>query len=188
MRQEKLYAQSESLKAFDGAGGLFDVPDSPKSEDIGLRCILKNPQYLSDYDMFTIVRLQYDWRGELCYRIVGDTEEHKFGRCARFDEVSIVFAAERVPLDSGNWRLTVELGDLGAASIYAKIPYLDDARTYTGSYNVVRKMVGFIRWEYISVNGYNPIRVFRTKGKITYVIAAHFGMPATLLLTIQKLN
>ena len=86
------------------------------------------------------------------------------------------------------WTIKVLLGDLGAASIHAELPYMGDKTEYTGSYRECRNMAAFIRWECNTVNGYNTIGVSRdsSTGTITYYIRAHFGMPQTALLTITK--
>lgn len=69
---------------------LSNIGNTSLVEDIGLRVKYINPKYPAQFDNFTIILIQKDYRGELCYRIVGDKDKSQFGCVAHLDEVEII--------------------------------------------------------------------------------------------------
>jgi hypothetical protein len=67
------------LNAFRSPGGLFDVEPCEMDANIGRRCVYINPECGAEHDTFTVATIQKDWTGNLCYRIVGDSDTHRFG-------------------------------------------------------------------------------------------------------------
>lgn len=86
------------------------------------------------------------------------------------------------------WKINLYVGDLGAASLHAKLPYMGSENSYVGSYKECRIMAGFIRWLFITQNGYNPIFIKRVNKGMQYRVKAHFGMPEYLLLELNKVG
>lgn len=74
---------------FNSKGGLFDV-DSPDMEaNIGRPAVFTEPK--CDYERrqdFRVTAIQKNYRGELCYRVVSDSEVHKFGTCVSPDRIT----------------------------------------------------------------------------------------------------
>lgn len=75
------------LDVFRVKGGLFDVEPGPLDANIGRRCRFVKPCCVAEKDVFTVATVQKNWRGELCYRVVGDSDIHKFGRVASPEQV-----------------------------------------------------------------------------------------------------
>lgn len=69
---------------------LFNTGETALSEDIGLRCRFINPRCPAEQDDFTITAIQKNYRGDLCYRVVGDTDSHSFGCVAHPSDVEII--------------------------------------------------------------------------------------------------
>lgn len=55
----------------------------------------------------------------------------------------------------------------------------------TGTYRQLMTLAAQLRYEFITQNGYNPIRVTRSKGNVTYTVMPHFGMKAYILARID---
>ncbi len=79
------------MEAFRCAGGLFDVPPCDMDLNVGKRCRFTTGRCLSEkFDTFTVVGVQKNYRGDLVYRVVGDEDVHRFGRCASPEDIEWV--------------------------------------------------------------------------------------------------
>lgn len=70
---------------------LFHVGQTDLDWAIGLRGAWK-PEYqncLVRQEEFTVQAVQRDYRGDLCYRVVADSDIHKFGMPAHSYEIEI---------------------------------------------------------------------------------------------------
>lgn len=77
------------LKDNENFRHLFQVNcNHPESNNIGKNCVYKNPSCEIEWESFVIGSLQFNYAGELCYRIYfkGDT----FGRCVHPAEITII--------------------------------------------------------------------------------------------------
>jgi hypothetical protein len=80
-------------------GGLFDVPPCPLDLDVGRRCCFRQPQFPYQRDNFTVVDIQLDCRGNLCYRVIGDHDVRGIGALAH--PVNVRFIDEKPEFDGG---------------------------------------------------------------------------------------
>lgn len=71
-------------------GGLFDTPITELDLNIGKRGRYLNPTCLIEYNEFTIQTVQYNYRRELCYRVICDGDVHGFGRVAHPSEIEVL--------------------------------------------------------------------------------------------------
>jgi hypothetical protein len=71
--------QNQDLDAFRTEGNLFDVAFCDLHLNIGQRCVFLEPKYPYEFDLFTIVDVQRNYRGETVYRIVADKDTYRFG-------------------------------------------------------------------------------------------------------------
>jgi len=78
---------------------LFNVSD-PLSEDIGLRCLYKNPSCIAEQDAFTITAIQRDYKGDIIYRLMGDNDKTGFGRPASPDKIFVLEDEDRLRVAS----------------------------------------------------------------------------------------
>lgn len=68
---------------------LFIVNSGHKEEkNIGKHVKFINPKCIVEHEIFTIGSLQFDYKGQLCYRVYFDGDT--YGRVASFDEVEIL--------------------------------------------------------------------------------------------------
>lgn len=81
-----------TIDSLRSPGGLFDVPPCALDLNMGRKCRFRSPSCDAERDLFTVVGLQYDYRGELCYRVVSDAEIIPFGRPAR--PIDIIFEGD----------------------------------------------------------------------------------------------
>ena len=77
------------IDALKSPGGLFDVEPCEMDLNIGKRCTYKEPTCVIEEETFTIVGVQKNYRGDKCYRVVADSDEHEFGQCAQADKVHV---------------------------------------------------------------------------------------------------
>jgi hypothetical protein len=78
------------LEVFRGPGGLFDVEPCEMDLNIGRRGVFLLPACLVEQSAFTVVAVQKNYRGDKVYRVVPDTDVHKFGRCAAAEEIRFI--------------------------------------------------------------------------------------------------
>jgi len=64
--------------------------DDELSRNIGRRCVFIHPTCPAEFDIFTICAVQRLFDGTRAYRVVGDKDEHRFGRPARPEEIRIL--------------------------------------------------------------------------------------------------
>lgn len=57
-----------------------------------------------------------------------------------------------------------------------------------GSYRGLLAIASFLRWEFINVNGYNPIVITRLPGYVSYGVRTHFGSPGYTICTLETLE
>ena len=69
---------------------LFDVPSGlAEAANIGKWCVYKDPTCgIERENMFVIGSLQYDYAGQLCYRVYANGDQ--VGRVARLTEIAII--------------------------------------------------------------------------------------------------
>ena len=84
-RQDKSTALNTTLK-HPAFAKFFDV-DTPLSEDIGERCIFKNPTYPAQQGYFTIIAVQKNYKDELMYRVENDNDYSGWGMLAYPDDL-----------------------------------------------------------------------------------------------------
>lgn len=81
------------LEPFACAGGLFDVEPSPMDLNVGKRGKMIDPDIATQgtisLEPFVIISVQKNYRGELCYRVVHDSDSHGFGRLVDPSEIEI---------------------------------------------------------------------------------------------------
>ena len=69
--------------------GLFDVEPCEMDLNINKRAKFLKPSCLIERDWFTIVGVQKDYKGNKRYRVVADSDKHKFGRVANPHDIEI---------------------------------------------------------------------------------------------------
>jgi hypothetical protein len=74
--------ENHELQIFKVPNGLFDVEPCEMDMNIGKRAKFLNPTCLIENDWFTIVGVQKNYQGIKCYRVVADSDKHKFGQVA----------------------------------------------------------------------------------------------------------
>lgn len=68
----------------------FETEESDLDRYIGQRVRFVSPECPAEEDTFTVIGTQYDWKGDLCLRVVGDEDIRMFGRCAHLEELCVV--------------------------------------------------------------------------------------------------
>jgi hypothetical protein len=68
-------------------GGIFDVEPCELDLHVGRLCRFVNPSCPAESGEHLIAGLQKNYRGEICYRVVTDSDS--FGRVARPSEVEL---------------------------------------------------------------------------------------------------
>jgi hypothetical protein len=77
----------------DGFAHLFHVNLAKHPEEwanVGKTCTFVNPRWPAEQGLHTIGGLQFDYQGNLCYRVYSQEYNDNFGRCAGISEVHIV--------------------------------------------------------------------------------------------------
>lgn len=85
----------DDLEAFKTPNGLFDVEPTALDANIGRACRFIAPTCAAERDTFVVATTQYNYRGELCYRVVGSTDTHRFGRCASPSAIEFIEGGAR---------------------------------------------------------------------------------------------
>ena len=75
--------ENHELQKFKVPNGLFDVEPCEMDLNIGKRATFLHPTCGIEHDSFTIVGVQKNYLGTKCYRVVADSDKHKFGRVAK---------------------------------------------------------------------------------------------------------
>lgn len=69
-------------------GGLFDVPPSSMDLNIGRKVRYVHPQCVVEHDVHTIVAVQKNYRGDICYRVTSSNDS--FGRVVVPSEIELI--------------------------------------------------------------------------------------------------
>lgn len=78
------------LEAFRTPGGMFDVEPCELDLNLGRKCRFTKPSCTDEQDVFTVCTLQKNFRGDICYRVVGDQDSHRIGRVALPTEIVFI--------------------------------------------------------------------------------------------------
>ena len=77
MKKEDLHPD---LRVFENI--YFNAKNPEMEKNVGMKCRFKNPSCLAEKEIFEVVGIQFDWKREIVYRVVGEYDVYRFGRCA----------------------------------------------------------------------------------------------------------
>jgi hypothetical protein len=83
---------------YDGFAHLLYVDESKhpaEAANIGKTCTFKNPRWPAERGFHTIGSLQFDYQGQLCYRVYSQEFNDTFGRPLSIDEANIIETMEK---------------------------------------------------------------------------------------------
>ncbi len=76
---------------FASKGGMFDVSNPEMEANIGRRLRYDEPTCGVEHEDFTIVCIQKNYKGDMCYRVVEDSDKRMFGRVLNPQRQSFTF-------------------------------------------------------------------------------------------------
>lgn len=89
MKNSKKHKRLDMHQEIENLTGIF-LNDSELSKNIGRRCVFMDPTCPAEFDIFTICAVQKLYDNTTAYRVVGDKDEHRFGRPARQEKIKFI--------------------------------------------------------------------------------------------------